>query len=111
MASAKNGVGIIGMGIMGGAFAHNLVAGGWRVIGYDVDPKTRRAMARAGVGNADDASMVAAKVRTIITSLPHPDALHATVAAIVAAKVRPLVVVEASTFTVADKLKAERSMH
>jgi 3-hydroxyisobutyrate dehydrogenase-like beta-hydroxyacid dehydrogenase len=110
MASAKNGVGIIGMGIMGGAFAHNLVAGGWRVIGYDVDPKTRRAMARAGVGNADDASMVAAKVRTIITSLPHPDALHATVAAIVAAKVRPLVVVEASTFTVADKLKAERSL-
>jgi len=54
--------------------------------------------------------MVAAKVRTIITSLPHPDALHATVAAIVAAKVRPLVVVEASTFTVADKLKAERSL-
>ena len=30
-------IGIIGLGIMGGAFARNLVAGGWKVIGYDID--------------------------------------------------------------------------
>ena len=47
MASSKKGtVGVIGLGIMGGAFAQNLVAGGWRVIGYDIDPTRRRAMAR-----------------------------------------------------------------
>ena len=37
MASRKKGVvGIIGLGIMGGAFAQNLLAAGWRVIGYDI---------------------------------------------------------------------------
>jgi 3-hydroxyisobutyrate dehydrogenase-like beta-hydroxyacid dehydrogenase len=110
MASVNNSVGIIGLGIMGGAFARNLVAGGWRVIGYDVDPKTGRALARAGVEIADGAATVAAKVPTIITSLPHPDALHATVAAIAAAKTRPRIVVEASTFALDDKLKAESAL-
>ena len=33
----KGSVGVIGLGIMGGAMARNLVAGGWRVVGFDVD--------------------------------------------------------------------------
>ena len=48
--------------------------------------------------------------RTIITSLPKPAALDATVAAIVGAGVRPRVIVEACTFTIDDKLKAERAL-
>ncbi|RAI32369.1 NAD(P)-binding domain-containing protein, partial [Rhodoplanes serenus] len=47
-ARAKGAVGIVGLGIMGGAFAKNLVASGWRVTGYDIDPARRRALARAG---------------------------------------------------------------
>ena len=31
-------IGVVGLGIMGGAFARNLVAAGWRVIGCDVEP-------------------------------------------------------------------------
>ncbi|MGA7004429.1 MAG: NAD(P)-binding domain-containing protein, partial [Pseudolabrys sp.] len=31
-------VGVIGLGIMGGAFARNLVTAGWRVVGYDPNP-------------------------------------------------------------------------
>ena len=31
-------VGIVGLGIMGGAIARNLVAVGWRAIGFDIDP-------------------------------------------------------------------------
>ena len=31
-------VGIVGLGIMGGAIARNLVAAGWRAIGFDIDP-------------------------------------------------------------------------
>ena len=42
---AKGKVGIVGLGIMGGAFANNLVDAGWRVIGYDIDPARRRAWA------------------------------------------------------------------
>ena len=45
---AQRTVGIVGLGIMGGAFAHNLVAAGWRVIGYDIDPKRRRAHGARG---------------------------------------------------------------
>jgi len=107
---AKGKVGVVGLGIMGGAFAQNLVASGWRVVGYDIDPLRRRALARAGVEIAPDAGTLAAAVPTIITSLPTPAALDATAKAIVAAGARPLVAVEASTFTIADKVRAERTL-
>jgi putative dehydrogenase len=108
MASAKKGVvGIVGLGIMGGAFAENLVDAGWRVIGYDLSPARRRALARAGVEIAADATDVARKARTIITSLPKPAALMATATAIAKAKLPHRVIVEASTFTLEDKSTAE----
>ncbi len=111
MASGKKGVvGVIGLGIMGGSFAANLVAAGWRVVGYDIAPERRRAMARAGVEIAADAADVAHKAKTIITSLPSPKALAATVATIVKAKVPRRVVVEASTFTIEDKSRAESAL-
>src|SRR6516165_3817625 len=107
---AKGKVGIVGLGIMGGAFARNLLAAGWRVVGYDIDAVRRRAMARAGVEIADDPKTLACEVGTIITSLPKPAALDATVKAIINARVRPRVIIEASTFTIDDKLKAERAL-
>ena len=111
MISAKKGVvGIIGLGIMGGAFAQNLVAAGWRVIGYDIDPARRRALGRLGVDIANDAGDVARKSKTIITSLPNPKALAATAATIVKAKVPRRVIVEASTFTLEDKIRAEAAL-
>jgi len=112
MAAGKKGVvGIIGLGIMGGAFAENLVAAGWRVIGYDLAPARRRALARVGVAIAADAADVARKAKTIITSLPSPAALAATAAAIAKAGVPPRVVVEASTFAIEDKAKAQAALH
>jgi len=108
MASQNKGaVGIIGLGIMGGSFAQNLLAAGWRVIGYDVAPARRRALARLGAEMAADAADVARKAKTIITSLPSPDALAVTAAAIAKAGVSRRVVVEMSTFTIEDKSRAE----
>jgi putative dehydrogenase len=92
---------------MGGAFAENLVRAGWRVIGYDLSPARRRALARTGVEIAADATDVARKARTIITSLPKPAALIATATAIAKAKLPHRVIVEASTFTLEDKSAAE----
>ena len=66
---AKGSVGIVGLGIMGGASARNLVAAGWRVVGYDIDAARRRTMARAGVEIARDAKTLAAEMRTIMTAL------------------------------------------
>jgi 3-hydroxyisobutyrate dehydrogenase-like beta-hydroxyacid dehydrogenase len=104
----KEIVGIIGLGIMGGAFARNLVAAGRRVIGYDIAPARRRAMAKLSVELAEDVGALVQRARTIITSLPKPAALDATVQAIIAAGGRPRVVVEASTFAIDDKLRIKQ---
>ena len=107
---AKHKVGIVGLGIMGGAFARNLVTAGWRVVGYDIDANRCRATARAGTEIAPDAKALAAEVKAIITSLPKPAALDATVDAIIQAGVSPHVIIEASTFAIDDKLRAERAL-
>jgi 3-hydroxyisobutyrate dehydrogenase-like beta-hydroxyacid dehydrogenase len=110
MAAAKKNkgtVGVIGLGIMGGSFAKNLAAAGWRVVGFDVSAKARKAAERAGVEIAKSAVDVAGKVPTVITSLPKPQALIETVRALAAAKLKRLVVVEMSTFAISDKEKAE----
>jgi L-threonate 2-dehydrogenase len=107
-ARKKGTIGVIGLGIMGSAFARNLIAAGWRVVGYDIDPARRRALAKAGVAIAADTSELAGAVRTILISLPHPAALAATVAAIVGAAAQPLAIIEAGTFSLADKLAAAR---
>ena len=103
-------VGVVGLGIMGGAFAENLVTSGWRVLGFDIDPARNRALARAGVAIAADAATLARQAPTVITSLPSPGALDATVRAIVTARVSPRLIVEMSTFTLDDKRKAERAL-
>ena len=103
-------VGVVGLGIMGGDFAHNLIRAGWDVVGFDIDAARCRAMARAGVKIAPDAATLARGVPHIITSLPKPAALDTTVRAIVNARVSPRVIVEASTFTLDDKHKAERAL-
>src|SRR5882724_1680229 len=100
-------VGIVGLGIMGGAFARNLAAAGWRVIGYDSDARARRALAKVGVEIAASTKGIAEKAPIIITSLPHPDALAEPAEAIAKAGVKRRVIVEASTFTLKDKTKAE----
>ena len=65
-------VGVIGLGIMGGAFAKNLAAAGLRVVGFDLSPKARSAAARAGVEIASSASDVASKAPIVLTSPPKP---------------------------------------
>jgi 3-hydroxyisobutyrate dehydrogenase-like beta-hydroxyacid dehydrogenase len=102
----KGTVGIVGLGIMGGAFARNLTVAGWRVVGFDVSVPRRREAARAGVEIAKDAVDVARQVPVVITSLPTPKALDFTAKKIAAAKLPRRVMVEASTFTLEDKERA-----
>jgi L-threonate 2-dehydrogenase len=104
----KGTVGVIGLGIMGGSFAKNLVAAGWRVIGYDISAAARREAQRAGVELANSAAEVAATAPIILTSLPKPQALMDTARKIVAAKLKGKIIAEMSTFTISDKEKAER---
>nr|WP_272943322.1 NAD(P)-dependent oxidoreductase [Rhodovulum sp. PH10] len=108
---AKSAVGVIGLGIMGGAFAKNLVGSGFEVVGFDIDPARRRALARAGVTTVSEIAAVAEAAPMLITSLPSPKALQDVVAAIVAAELPPRVIAEASTFTLEDKAAAEAALH
>jgi 3-hydroxyisobutyrate dehydrogenase-like beta-hydroxyacid dehydrogenase len=95
---------------MGGAFAQHLVAAGWRVIGYDIAAARRRALKRAGVEIAANATELARAAPTIIVSLPSRAALAATIDAIVKAGVPRRVLIEASTFALKDKEAAEATL-
>jgi 3-hydroxyisobutyrate dehydrogenase-like beta-hydroxyacid dehydrogenase len=104
---AKGTVGVVGLGIMGGAFAKNLVRAGWRVVGYDISLARCREAKRAGVEVAGSAAEVAEKAPTVLTSLPKPKALIDTARAIAGAGLKRRLVVEMSTFAISDKEKAE----
>ena len=51
-ARSKGTVGIVGLGIMGGAFARNLIERGWRVVGFDISAARCKELARDGVAMA-----------------------------------------------------------
>ena len=106
-ARSKGSVGVIGLGIMGGAIGRNLVAAGWQVIGFDIDAARQKEAAAAGITTVSNAAAVAKKASTILTSLPKPEALDATVNEIAAAKLQRHVVIEVSTFALDDKMRAE----
>ena len=95
-----NRIGIIGLGIMGGAFARNLAAGGWNVIGYDVDRQRNAEAKAAGVEIAHSAEAVAEAAPDIITSLPTPRAVLDTAEVIARANAKGRTVVEASTLDI-----------
>ena len=98
-------VGIIGLGIMGGAISKNLIERGWRVFGTDLDPAKQAVLQAAGGTACADVAAVCAAAPVILTSLPSPYAL-AAVAAAIAATPAPRIVIETSTMALADKLAA-----
>jgi putative dehydrogenase len=109
-AKSRDAVGVVGLGIMGGAYAANLLAAGRRVIGFDIDAAARRSLARAGVEILGNTTEVAREAPVIITALPSPSALEDAVRAIIAAHAPRRIVVEAGTFALDDKLKAEKAL-
>ena len=99
-------IGIIGLGIMGGAIARNLIAAGFRVGAFDIDKGRAAAAAASGVALRGSASEAADGADVVLTSLPSIAALDETAAAL-AAKRRPgLIVAEISTFPIEAKERA-----
>lgn len=66
----NHAVGIIGLGLLGGAIAARLVERGRQVVGYDRDPQRRQAAAELGVAVVDSALAVAESCDVIMLSLP-----------------------------------------
>jgi putative dehydrogenase len=100
-------VGIIGLGIMGGAIARNLVERGWRVIGFDIDASRRAELALANVAIAGDIRQLVADAPILMTSLPSPAAVEQVAQAIADSGQSPRIVIELSTLAIADKLRFE----
>jgi len=98
-------VGIIGLGIMGGAIARNLVERGWRVIGFDIDAARRSELAAANVEVAGDVVQVAHDSPIVMTSLPGPAAVDQVARSIADSDLSSRIVIELSTLSIADKLR------
>jgi L-threonate 2-dehydrogenase len=101
-------IGVVGLGIMGGAFARNLVSAGWRVIGCDTESARCEEARAAGIEIADGAAAVAEAAGDIVTSLPTAKAVLETAQAIARAAGKGRTVVETSTLALADKGEVQR---
>src|SRR5262245_35022549 len=99
-------LGVIGLGIMGGAMAEALVAAGFPVCGYDPGPAARRRLERAGGRPLSSSTAVANEADTLLTSLATSAAL-ADAAEQLARAARPpgtrRLIIETRTLPVADK--------
>jgi L-threonate 2-dehydrogenase len=103
-------VAVIGLGIMGSAIAENLIAAGFMVSGYDIDPDKTAALAKSGGTPCGSAGEAVRGRALALTSLPSAAALDATVAALLAAPQRGLVVAELSTLPIDAKEAARRRL-
>jgi 3-hydroxyisobutyrate dehydrogenase-like beta-hydroxyacid dehydrogenase len=106
----SDSVAILGLGVMGGAIASNLIKAGHRVVGYDVDAGRRAATASAGVEIAAGICDAASAARIVLTSLPNEKALSDVAEALAAGKLPPRIVVEMSTMTIEAKTRARDTL-
>lgn len=108
----SNPVGIIGLGIMGSAYAKNLSAAGFEVIGYDVDESRYAALGNTVVTPAASPADVAAKADRILTALPNAKALLAVASGpgSLAEAPRKVVVSDMCTLALADKEAARSAL-
>ena len=112
MAAQDTVAGFVGLGTMGSALSAHLLAAGWRVAGYDIDPARLAAhTARGGTAAASPAGAATGDV--VVTSLPTAQALFdvATGEGGLASAARPgLVVIETSTLPLAVKDQARGAL-
>jgi 3-hydroxyisobutyrate dehydrogenase-like beta-hydroxyacid dehydrogenase len=107
-------VAVIGLGIMGGAIARNLVRAGFSVSGFDIDPERRTALASDGITARSSAAEAVRGADLLLTSLPSVAALDETVASIAENPQPGQILAELSTLpieakeTARDRLAAAR---
>lgn len=74
--TARETIGLIGVGLLGTALAERLLAAGFGVTGFDVDPVCRDRMRALGGETAGSVEELAARCRRIIFSLPTSDVVQ-----------------------------------
>ena len=102
-------VGIIGLGIMGGSFARNLLADRQSVIGYDILEENIKVLVDRGATAGTSPIDVANQSDVVITSLPSIKAFHTVMTGedgLSGAEKEGLIDVECSTLPISDKQAA-----
>lgn len=104
------GVGIIGLGAMGGAYARNLLAGGISVSGFDPDPSAQEMLSKAGGTPQTTYGDWLAECELVILSLANIKIL-ADAAEKLSGILKPgQVVLETGTFTLETKQAAKKRL-
>lgn len=112
-AGAHSTVGIVGLGIMGGAFAKHLRAARFEVVGFDVASGARAALKKLGGAAVASAAQVAANAPVVITSLPSLKAFEAALFGkdgVAAGAKRGTILIEASTLPIDVKEDARKRL-
>lgn len=103
-------IGVVGLGIMGGAMARNLAAAGWTVVGHDVSAERVAEAEAVGIEPAGDVAELARRASLVMTSLPSPAAVRSVAEALAASGAEGLTVAEVSTLSLDDKLAFEATL-
>lgn len=106
-------VGVVGLGIMGGAFARNILDAGFSVVGFDIATGNVSSLCELGGSAAQSAREVAVQSDVVITSLPSVSAFHDVMSGpdgLGASQKQGLVVIECSTLSIDDKSAAHQSL-
>ena len=106
-------VGVVGLGIMGGAFARHLRVARFHVVGYDIAAARRSALRKLGGVPAASAADVAATARILITSLPSLPAFEAALfgrSGVAAGARKGTIIIEASTLPLDVKADARKRL-
>ena len=106
-------IGLVGLGIMGTAYTHNLLKAGFGVTGFDIEPARRKAMEDAGGLPTESAAAVAAHSDVVLIALPSVSALEEAVEGergLDKGGNSDLVVVEMSTFPLQAKKRARAAL-
>ena len=103
-------IGFIGLGVLGSAMAGNLVNSGFTVIGYDTVAEKRAALEEGGGQSGTSPKDVADRSDVVILCLPTADVLHAVADKLKDGGGEGQIILEVSTFAIADKEKARDTL-
>ena len=103
-------IGIIGLGPMGGIIATNLLKNDFSVVGYDLKLECRRELEANGGTTVSSTTEVADEADVLITSLPGTQALDTVIDDVLKSSRPDHVLIETSTLTLDQKLKAAEQL-
>lgn len=90
-------IGVVGLGIMGGAFARNIADAGFEVAGFDIVPERIEALAAYGGKAAASVGDAVGRSEVTILSLPSVSAFQEVVDEVATAAPKDAILVETST--------------